>query len=249
MRLRLPRLLPSVAAARRPVGALSGDLVRRGAPLVRQVVPGGAPDPLLALERYRTLADAYDRATVTGGPYRRQTVETLALVPGETVLEVGCGTGLNFALIQEGIGPGGRLLGVDPSPEMLEHARDRVREHGWENVVLLQAGAEDAKIPASADAALLCGVHDVMRSRPALANVLRHVREGGRIVAGGAKWAPWWQPGSVALNLSTWTLNREYVTTFEGFDRPWSTLAAIVPGLEVRSVCFGTGYIAHGTRA
>ncbi|MBA2638043.1 MAG: methyltransferase domain-containing protein [Solirubrobacterales bacterium] len=223
-------------------------LVRRGAPLVGQVVPGGPPDPLLALERYGPLADAYDTATASGAPYRRQTVEALALLPGETVLEVGCGTGLNFASIELCIGSGGRLIGVDPSPEMLERAGARVREHGWQNVLLFQATAQDARLPAPADAALLCGVHDVLRSPTALANVLRHVRAGGRIVAGGPKWAPWRQPGSIAVNLATWIMNRDYVTTFEGFDRPWSNLAAMVPDLHVEAISFGTGYIAHGTR-
>jgi SAM-dependent methyltransferase len=115
-------------------------------------------------------------------------------------------------------------------------------------VRLVQAAAENAELPTiSADAALLCGVHDVMRSRPALANVLRHLRDRGRVVAAGPKWAPWWQPGSVALNLSTWSVNRDYVTTFEGFDRPWSHLAGVVADLEVEAVYAGGGYIAAGT--
>jgi SAM-dependent methyltransferase len=247
VKLRPAALIPTPTAARRALGAVP-SLPRRGARLVGQVVPAGAPRPLVALERYRSLAHAYDGATATGEPYRRQTVETLAPLPGETVVEVGCGTGLNFELVQRGIGSGGRLLGVDPSPEMLEHARARVREHGWENVLLLEASAEEVRLPALADAALLCGVHDVMRSPPALANVVRQVRPGGRVVAGGPKWVPWWQPGSVALNVSTWTLNRDYVTTFEGFDRPWSHLAALVRDLRVESVCLGTGYIARGRR-
>ena len=247
VKVKVPRLLPTGATVGRTVGGLPGALARR-APFVGHVLPGGAPDPLLALERYRTLASAYDLATGTGGSYRRQTVEALAPLPGETVLEVGCGTGLNFGDIEQRIGPAGRLVGVDPSPEMLDHARERVKEHGWENVVLVQARAEEARLPVPADAALLCGVHDVMRSRPALANVLRQLREGARIVAGGPKWTPWWQPGAGALNLSTWAMNREYITTFEGFDRPWSHLVALVPDLQVEPVSLGAGYIARGTR-
>jgi hypothetical protein len=87
-----------------------------------------------------------------------------------------------------------------------------------------------------------------MRSRAALANVLQHVREGGRIVAGGPKWAPWRSLGAVSLNLSTWRLNRNCVTTFEGFQRPWSRLADLVPDLDVKEVYFGGGYIASATR-
>jgi SAM-dependent methyltransferase len=208
----------------------------------------GAPDPRLALERYQRLAAAYDRRTLAGAPYRRRTVEALAPAPGMTVLDVGCGTGLNFALLEQGIGPRGWLIGVDLSPEMLALAEARVQRQGWANVVLLEAPAEDAPIPATADAALLCGVHDVMRSRPALSNVLRHVRSGGRLVAGGPKWVAWWRPHAAAMNATTWAMNRDYVTTFDGFDRPWRELDALVPDLTVEEVYFNAGYIARGTR-
>jgi hypothetical protein len=73
------------------------------------------------------------------------------------------------------------------------------------------------------------------------------VREGGRIVAGGAKWAPWRRSGAVSLNLSTWRLNRECVSTFEGFSRPWSRLDEFIPDLAVEEIYFGGGYIASGT--
>jgi hypothetical protein len=86
-----------------------------------------------------------------------------------------------------------------------------------------------------------------MRSPAALANVLRHVRDGGRVVAGGAKWAPWRLRGTVSLNLSTWRLNRDCVTTFEGFRRPWTRLAELVPNLTVEELYFGGGYVAWAT--
>jgi len=244
---RLRSVIAAGAAARRALGSVPGGLARRGVPIAGRVA-AAAPDPLLARERYRTLAQSYDVRTLAGEPYRRKTVERLAAKPGDVVVDVGCGTGLNFAQLEEAIGPTGRLIGIDLSPEMLDAARAQVQRHGWSNVQLVQAAAENAELPTlSADAALLCGVHDVMRSRPALANVLRHLRDRGRVVAAGPKWAPWWQPGSVALNLSTWSVNRDYVTTFEGFDRPWSHLAGVVADLEVEAVYAGGGYIAAGT--
>ena len=102
-------------------------------------------------------------------------------MPGEVILDVGCGTGLNFAAIEEGIGPQGRLIGIEPCPEMLALARERVEDSGWRNVTLVAAAAEDAAVPATADGALFCGVHDVMRS-PAGARErarLRPRRAGG----------------------------------------------------------------------
>ena len=235
-------------AVGRAIGAVPGEVVRRGMPLMGRVAAAGAPDRRVALERYRRLASVYDLSTARGAPYRRRTVERLAPAAGEVVLDVGCGTGLNFAALEEGIGPQGRLIGIDLCAEMLERARVRVADHGWRNVELVEAAAEDVELGVMVDAAIRRGVHDVMRSPGAVANVLRHVRAGGRIVAGGAKWVPWWRVGGAAVNVSTWAMNRDFVTTLEGFHRPWSILSELVPGLQVEEVYFGGGYIAWGRR-
>ncbi len=76
-------------------------------------------------------------------PMRQETIRQLRLAPGQTVLDVACGTGLNFGLILEGIGPAGTLIGVDYSAGMLRKARQRVRRQGWDKnrVYLIQADA------------------------------------------------------------------------------------------------------------
>jgi len=209
-------------------------------------VATGTPDRGRSRQRYQAAAPAYDAVTAAGDSYRLRTVRRLAPQPGEVILEIGCGTGLNFPLLLEPIGPDGMLVGVDLSPDMLARARRRVREHGWRNVSLIEGPAEDVEIPVLADAVLFCGTHDVLRSPAAIANVLRFVGPGGRVVAGGPKWAPWWWPGSLALNVYTWQLNRGFVTTFEGFSEPWTYLADAVAELEVEEVFFGGGYIAEG---
>src|SRR5207244_1679106 len=132
---------------------------------------------------------------------RRLAVEQLELREGDDVLDVGCGTGLSFPLIEERIGAEGRLIGIDLSPDMLAKARERVKGHGWENVTLLESAVEDAEIPAEVDACVSVLTHDVMRSPAALTNVVRHVRSGRRIVVTGARWAPWW---ALPVNASVW---------------------------------------------
>ena len=227
--------------------ALGRGAAARAAGLPRaaaSAVLGGAPDRTRALDRYEGVAAGYDALTAGGGWYRKRSVDALELRRGETVIEVGCGTGLNLPGLSAGVGPQGRVVGIDQSRDML--ARAAVRMRTAESVTLVQAPAEEADVPLLADAALLCGTHDILRSERALRNVLRHVRPGGRVVAGGAKWAPWWRPGSVALNTWTWQINRPYVTTFEGFDRPWSLLERLVPGLQIQEILFGGGYIAVG---
>jgi SAM-dependent methyltransferase len=215
---------------------------------VRQGIAHAAPDRARALRSYGAMARSYELRTASGDHGRRELVALLAPRRGEVILDVGCGTGRNFDRIQQRIGPQGRLIGIEPSAEMLAQAQALVRRRGWTNVELVCAGAEEATIPAMVDAAILCAVHDVMRSPPALANVLEHIREGGRIVAGGPKWVPWRRRGAVSLNVATWRLNRDCVSTFEGFQRPWSRLAELIPDLEVEERYLGAGYIASATR-
>lgn len=83
-------------------------------------------------------------------------VDALAATPGQQVLDIGCGTGLNFPLLQERIGASGTIVGIDRSAEMLRQARRRTRARGWQNVILVQAdmvlldpGAIAARIEAS----------------------------------------------------------------------------------------------------
>jgi ubiquinone/menaquinone biosynthesis C-methylase UbiE len=205
------------------------------------------PSARVARERYRAQAPGYDLLTLAGEPYRDQTVETLDPKPGEAIVDVGCGTGLNFAAIEEGIGSGGTLVGVDVCPEMLSAAAQETERHGWQNVTLIAAPADLVELPVEADAALFCGTHDVLRSPAALDNVLHQLRPDARVVAAGPKWTPPWRLDSVAMNAYTRQLHEPFVTTFEGFDRPWSHLERLVPDLQVEECFFGGGYIAAGT--
>lgn len=66
-------------------------------------------------------------------------INALAPTVGQQVLDIGCGTGLNFSRMQEGIGGSGTIVGIDSSAQMLGFARRRATRHGWENVILIQA--------------------------------------------------------------------------------------------------------------
>lgn len=84
-------------------------------------------------ERYRRGARLYD--VVSGewpvyGAGRRAALDLLALRPGDRVIDLGCGTGLNLPGILAAIGPAGRVVGVDRSPDMLAVARRRVQKAG-----------------------------------------------------------------------------------------------------------------------
>ena len=103
---------------------------------------------------YRRRADWYDLSAnayyligVRESAYRRRAVQALQLHPGDTVVEIGCGTGLNFDLLQERIGPRGQIVGVDLTPEMLSKAGERVKRRGWSNVRLIQSDASAFEFP------------------------------------------------------------------------------------------------------
>ncbi|MET3811460.1 methyltransferase domain-containing protein [Arthrobacter sp. UYEF3] len=66
-------------------------------------------------------------------------IDALAPAAGQQVLDIGCGTGLNFPLLRERLGTAGTIVGIDRSAQMLHQARRRARARGWENVILLQA--------------------------------------------------------------------------------------------------------------
>src|SRR5215467_16311146 len=86
---------------------------------------------------YRIHSHFYDATRWAFLYGRRRLVEKLEIVPGERVIEIGCGTGANFAAIQSNLGNTGELIGIDCSAPMLRKAAERVRKSGWTNVRLL----------------------------------------------------------------------------------------------------------------
>lgn len=91
------------------------DLVEYGA-------AGRAPSPELASRRYQAAASGYDLWTVAADVYRQRAVETLAPALGSVVLDVGCGTGLNFG--RAGVGDRSARAPDRDRPQ-LGHARAR----------------------------------------------------------------------------------------------------------------------------
>jgi ubiquinone/menaquinone biosynthesis C-methylase UbiE len=203
--------------------------------------PAG-PDRAAALEQYRRRAWVYDMELALFEPVRRRAIAWLAARPGQTVLDVGCGTGLSFELLQAAVGPGGHIVGIEQSPQMIDKARRRVQHHGWHNVHLVCAPAEEAHLPRQADAALLHFTHDVMQSEAALDHVLRHLKPGATVVACGLKWAPPW---AAPLNLMVWPAALRSVSSLAGLHRPWQTLADRLGEPERQTMLGGMVYLAR----
>ena len=91
--------------------------------------------------RSATWYDALSAEPIYGSG-RNRAIPALHLQEGSRVLDVGCGTGLNFPLLLEAVGESGQVVGVDHSPEMLEVARRKTVRRPPGNVVLVEADAE-----------------------------------------------------------------------------------------------------------
>jgi ubiquinone/menaquinone biosynthesis C-methylase UbiE len=116
------------------------------------------------------------------GRWRRMVVDALSLRPGDTVVEIGCGTGLNFSLLERAVGDEGKIIGMDISEAMLDRARERVRAAGWHNVDLVCAAASDFSFPDGTGGILATGV---LTYEPEFDNV---IERGARALTPGRKW-------------------------------------------------------------
>jgi ubiquinone/menaquinone biosynthesis C-methylase UbiE len=149
----------------------------------------GRPQERL-IETYRKKAKYYDITSrlypVPGYPQRAQriqTVKALGLRPGGTVVDMACGTGLNFALLEKVVGPRGRIVGVDLTDAMLAVAQDRVKTNRWGNVSLVQSDAAGFDFPAEVNAILSTYA---MTQVPECADVIAH---GAKALSEGGRWA------------------------------------------------------------
>jgi SAM-dependent methyltransferase len=110
-------------------------------------------------------------------------VRHAALRSGEIVLDVGCGTGLDALIAARRVGPGGRVIGLDMTPAMLDGARGNAAAMGLHHVEWREGLMEALPLPdATVDVVLCNGVLNLStRKSRALAEMRRVLRPGGRL--------------------------------------------------------------------
>jgi demethylmenaquinone methyltransferase/2-methoxy-6-polyprenyl-1,4-benzoquinol methylase len=177
--------------------------------------------------------------------YRLSAVKLLRLRKGDCVVELGCGTGLNFPFIIEQIGPEGRLIGVDIAPKMLEYARKRVDRFGWENVELVESDMAKYGFPKEVNGVLSTGVFGYIAEYD---RVIKTVSDalvpGGRLVIMDGKRPEGW---SLWFKFVLWLSRAFGVTLDYGDRRPWESVNRHFQETRFDRIYGGAMYISSGT--
>jgi demethylmenaquinone methyltransferase/2-methoxy-6-polyprenyl-1,4-benzoquinol methylase len=210
------------------------------------------------IETYRKKAKHYDITSrfypVPGYPQRaqrRSAVQALGLGPGDSVIDIACGTGLNFPLIEEVIGPDGRVVGVDLTDAMLARAQDRIETNGWRNVSLVLADAADFDFPTGVDAILSTYA---LSQVPECADVIAH---GAAALSVGGRWVvldleiphntPRWLTQLGIATVGRFGSMEEWIAR-----RPWEAIRAAMQeeltDISWTELCFATAFLATGSR-
>ena len=106
------------------------------------------------------------------------------LYPGETVLDIGCGAGVDSLTAAHLVGPGGRVMGIDVTFAMLQQARAHLARMGWQHVNFQEAEAEALPFPAAEfDVVISNGVFNLTIDKArALQETRRVLKPGGRLL-------------------------------------------------------------------
>ena len=182
-------------------------------------------------------------------PLRQRAVQKLGLKPGDRVLDLGCGPGGSFPYLVDAVAQSGQVVGVEISPQAAINAQRRIRKHGWTNVRVLRADAQEVELEGRFDAVLMFGAPDIYASPRVLANLVPHLRKDARFVAFGAKLVR--RPWAKLINPVFRFLfsKATFVSTPQLDFEPWKPLEHDAASFAHEEYFFGWMFLAWGVIA
>jgi len=196
---------------------------------------------------YDISANLYYLLGIREFAYRKMAVGALKLERGDTVIEIGCGTGLNFQLLRERVGSEGKIIGVDLTVEMLSEASKRIERHNWSNIELVRSDAAAYNFPEHTDgiistfAITLIPEYDKIIKKGAAA-----ISPGKRLVVLDFKMPDSWPMWLIKFFV---IITRPFGVTLDLAGRhPWESIDQCLDLVEFNSKYFGGIYIAAGQK-
>jgi demethylmenaquinone methyltransferase/2-methoxy-6-polyprenyl-1,4-benzoquinol methylase len=211
-----------------------------------------------AVNAYRRRASSYDFSVrlfdifawfgfnISG--WRKEAISKLNLKSGDTVIDIGCGTGLNFPLLYQTVGREGKIIGVDVSREMLAEAQKRVLANQWDNVQLVCIDAAQFDYPENIDAVLSTfAMILVPDSDTVVYKVSESLSPKGRFVVLDMSWPRyfplWWR--HILFFLRSYGVTQDILKR-----RPWElvhkAMEENLTGVTRKGYWFGFFYLCFG---
>lgn len=210
------------------------------------------------VEKYKRRAPRYDLTvrlfdvfawfgfSISG--WRKQAISALNLKPGDTVVDIGCGTGLNFPLLYQAVTSSGKIIAVDLSEAMLDQARQAIAANQWNNIQLVCSDAAQFEFPSKVDAVVsaytLTLVPDCER---VISNASTALVPGGHLVILDMAWPKycplWWR--HVLFFLRSYGVTADILHR-----RPWKivqkSMKELLQDFSQKQFWFGFFYLACG---
>jgi ubiquinone/menaquinone biosynthesis C-methylase UbiE len=209
-------------------------------------------ESLRLISLYRKRAKRYDRSALLlylagfrHWAYRRQAIQSLALNDGDTIVDLGCGTGLNFSLLQQQVGPRGKIIGVDLTDAMLVEANASIAAQGRSNIELVQSDVASYVFPSRVDGILSTFALTLVPEFDAV------IRNGAMALLPGRKFVvlDFKRPSGWFMNKAAPLLARLLTGPFGGTiemasRKPWESLENHLALIQFTSLYLGGAYIA-----
>ena len=144
-----------------------------------------------AAATYISAADHFDDDPLAfWSRYGQRTIAGLALGPGSTVLDVGCGSGASAIPAAEAVGPTGQVIGVDLAEELLNLGRAKATNAGLDNIEFRVGDMENLGYQDGQFDAVVCvfAIFFVPHMESHVAELWRMVRPGGQLAI--TTWGP-----------------------------------------------------------